>query len=656
VGVRIYLTAGLVALAVFGGLAYWVATSDSQRVDEDPGYDLTREGENDIDASRGGGSQGGSTTGGHTGASDSSPREPDGGSSTGTGTGSHDTTVKVEVRSPLDEEFPDDAPDIPKGTSDLLVIAMDYDDSPLRGVEVTLRSTTGLESRRGSRSITTDRQGRANYEQIPSGAYAIRVRFEDEEDLRSARDVTLGPGQSEVVEVRVGSFELTIAGRVLDTSGKPLQGVEMQARPYAVGGGSLWLVEADRGESSAVTDADGRFELLGLNEGEYEVFSVETERYPSVRRVVRAGLQSADFVLEEGRNIRVVGIVVDEADGEPLRGVRVLPLGFGSRQAHTAANGRFETTIPLRSQNSIYSVEFRADGFHSDRRTMKLNELRELEVWEIDVALRENQSAVVLLGVLVGTDGSPLSGETIHVHSVSARVRQQGFSDKKGRYEVTGLVPAEDYRAWVYPSGPYRDLMRNGIVIPEGGLKLDFEFEAFESGTITGRIVDVEGNPVPHFSLWVNSTSALNKPRRVATDAKGEFFVEDVPEGDLIFQTRSLPRFTVRGMKLGAGEEAETELLLDWGRHALASVVVDPVGEPVALAKVDLHWTQKWGPGRTTSYRSAVADEAGRFGFTELGVGEHKLRVVAQGFRSRRVDVKIGSDEVPRTIELEPVD
>ena len=57
-GVRIYLTAGLVALAVFGGLAYWVWTSDSQRVDEDPGYDLTREGENDVDASRGGGSQG----------------------------------------------------------------------------------------------------------------------------------------------------------------------------------------------------------------------------------------------------------------------------------------------------------------------------------------------------------------------------------------------------------------------------------------------------------------------------------------------------------------------------------------------------------------------------------------------------------------------
>ena len=550
-------------------------------------------------------------------------------------------------KDPLEER------ELASGSADIVVLALDDGGRQIPEVDVTLRAESGKVEMRGSRQVTTDARGEAVFEGILPGSYSIGVVDPGLRELTSARQLTVGSGERKLVELRVGDFDLSIAGRVIDIDGEPLVGLVVQARAYATGSSTLRLVPASRDALAGRTDDEGRYEIDGLDEGEYEVVTTRTKDYPSVRQVVRSGLQSADFVIAPEGLIPVHGVVVDERSGEPLEGVRVVPLGSRAEEVKTRENGSFDLHVSLRSNQLIYTVEFVLDGYSTDRRSLRIEELRQLEAWQIDIGLTPSDTSTFLTGFLVGPDGSVLSGETVHVHSASQRVRGHGVSDEQGRFEISGVQPASDYRVWVYPSGSWRDLIRENLVVPEDGLYVDLELQPLGEGTLSGRLVDVEGNPVPHFSLWVNSVSALNKPRHLSSGPEGEYFVEGVPTGNLIFQTRSAPRFTLRGLRLEEGQDVEMDLVLDWGTQQLGSRVVDPDGKPVAVARVDLYWERSWGSGRATSYRNARTDRDGFFHFTQVGPGKHRLSITAKGFVSRRIEIDVGVDDAPQEIQLE---
>ena len=104
---------------------------------------------------------------------------------------------------------------------------------------------------------------------------------------------TLGRGEVKVVRVQIGSFSLSIAGHVKERAGNPVEGIRVFAREALVDPGEDKLLRADRGSLSAVTDADGSYEITALEETDYVVSVEKTERYPDVRKVYRAGTQTA---------------------------------------------------------------------------------------------------------------------------------------------------------------------------------------------------------------------------------------------------------------------------------------------------------------------------------------------------------------------------
>ncbi len=541
-------------------------------------------------------------------------------------------------------------PGIPPGDAELVAVVLDNAGEAIPGVVVVLRSTR---STVGSLGVETTTDGKAVFADIGAGSFALRVRRNGVPDLETVDDIAVGPAERTVVELRVGDFDMSILGRVVTTSGEPLPGIKVEARAAASRDDQPALVPVGQGVLRATTTADGLYRIAGLGENAYEVSTVETEQFPSVHRIVRAGLDPADLVLEATRILRIVGTVTHAVSKQPVAGVLVVPIGFRSRQVKTEGDGRFETMVPLRSTQVVYSVELRLEGYKTGRETLRVDGLDDLVEWQIDATLQELRSTTLLTGVLVGDDGEVLRGETIHVQSARGLVRKKGVSDENGRFTVRGLLPGDDYRVWVYPTGAYRDLRRNGILVPGEGLDLELTFESVGSGSIRGRVVDPEGNPVRNFGLWVATSSAVNKSRRLSTGPRGEFRVEDVPAGTLTFQTRSLPRFTVRGLSLKEGAETETEIVVDWGDGEIISRLVDASGEPIELARVDLHWQQEWGDGNTTSYRSTQTDREGLFRFTQLGRGVHRLRINARGYAGLQLDIDVGSEEPPATVVLQ---
>lgn len=178
-------------------------------------------------------------------------------------------------------------------------------------------------------------------------------------------------------ELVLGGAPLEISGRVVDSDGKPVAGVNVWIEkeeqlgrvPESAGDPFGWhrdksveavLREPSEAErlspmglplaGSPVTADDGSFTIRGLQARAYEVWAHSRERM-SRRRMpdVRAGTRGLLVELDtRGRTRRVRGRVVDRA-GAPLAGVSVIVavdqtgrFGFVTPEIRTGADGRFE--------------------------------------------------------------------------------------------------------------------------------------------------------------------------------------------------------------------------------------------------------------------------------------------------------------------------
>jgi len=119
---------------------------------------------------------------------------------------------------------------------------------------------------------------------------------------------------------------------------------------------------------------------------------------------------------------------------------------------------------------------------------------------------------------------------------------------------------------------------------------------------------------------------------------------EGVREGEILFETRSLPRLTVRGFRLQPGGADEVTLVLDRGSHAFSGTVNAQGGGPVPGASVSLYWSYSEKGIQSSSFRSAVTDASGRFSFTELGPGDHKISVNSTSHLPSHTSHEVGKE------------
>ncbi|MBI4603540.1 MAG: carboxypeptidase regulatory-like domain-containing protein [Planctomycetes bacterium] len=534
--------------------------------------------------------------------------------------------------------------DLLAGSSELQFELTDEAGRPPAGAAVTLLWG------RASRRATCDAAGLAAFPGIAGGLYAYEVDVPGRPRLASARQVDLGPGEARRIAVRVGTFDLSIAGRVLRRDGQPVPGITVEARKQLGEGSDGELVPADGSALAATSGEGGAYEIRGLDAADYRLTTRPADGLPPVERVYRAGARSADLVIGDALELSIHGLVTTRK-GEPIARARVLPLGHASRQAETDEEGLYRIDIEVAEEHAVGVVVASKDGFREGRVNVRLEEARDGAV-EADIVLDPLGPRGSVSGLIVDTDGDPVPGETAYFHSAALSARYQATSDADGRFALEDIQAGDDYRVWVYPRGGYKDYARSPVEVLEEGTELEIVLEPLGAGSLRGRMVDASGAPVPRFSLWVRSMKALGNAVPVTSDEAGGFEVEDVPEGELLFETRSLPRITVRGVRLEAGASAEAELVIDWGPHSLAGTVVDEGGRPVAGAAVSLHWARSTERSQSSSFRNAVTDASGRFVFSELGPGEHKVQVTTVPHAPGQETYDVGSGAPEPVIRL----
>lgn len=430
--------------------------------------------------------------------------------------------------------------------------------------------------------------------------------------------------------------ETAIAGRVLDATGMPVDGarLDLRARSYFDP-----LTPSPSGHDSWTTTSDvrGFYAFPYLEPGLYRVRAVSPFDRANASREVRTGVHSADLILGRSDERRIEGRV-SGSHGEPLYDVLVFQGDRPAQATVTDADGRFMLSLAFATGSHGASLRFAHEDFRERRIFVDGAQLAGEQPTVVDVALEPLRPHGVVRGTLVSIYGEPVVGERVQLVSAELARAFHDRTDSAGRFALAGVPTNSAYSVLVQPEGPWEDYSHRDLRVPEGGLELLIELQSRETGAVTGIVVDTAGRPLPGFDLSVRSARSSRAFRSVTADPSGHFFVDDVPAGDLLFESLAYPSLTVRGVHLRPGTLEEVRLTLDWGNHRVNGQVVDVAGQPVPGSRIWLTMDVRAHGVSSRSTRRTTADAQGFFGFTGVGPGPHQVRVDAPGFRPSVID------------------
>lgn len=445
----------------------------------------------------------------------------------------------------------------------------------------------------------------------------------------------------------------SISGMVMDESGRGVFGVPVTAYARSLFGEEGASAPDRTVPSMALTDVDGFYDIDGIADGEYRLRTEPDNRYEAAEAIVRAGAEGADLILRERRpGLEVAGTV--RGDGEPLAGAEVVAVGQPSGAVLTDENGFYETTLEMTAGKSNYTLRFTREGYRERRSVLTVDDQAGPGRIRVDADLEPAQAIVEVTGSVRDRESKPAAGETVQLYSGAARQRYTAVSGRRGEIRFPEVETSDDYMLSVRPADTYRDYLALDVEIGVAGADLDIVLEPRSYGQLTGQMVDADGQPLPAFSLWLRNSEALNQPPLLVTgDQQGYFEVDRVEAGPLVFETRGSPLVSITGARIAPGEAKTVSLVLDWGVHQIAGLVMDEMGQPVSASELYITSVRRGGGLRAQAVRRAVTDETGYFLVGQLGSGYHTVRVDAPGYRVAIVDHEVGTDNPEVVIRLE---
>lgn len=425
-----------------------------------------------------------------------------------------------------------------------------------------------------------------------------------------------------------------ISGWVLDRQGEPVAQIEVAASARRLAQDNR-TSGSGGGKAAVLTDETGYFAFSDLPEGEYLLETEATDAYDSARATVRTGVSSAVLRVtgDAGTLVTIEGTVTDE-QGRPIGGARVAPTDE-AQATTTDGAGSYSLQLTVDDRSRTRGLRFTKQGYRGKTDTIQQAQLKEVDRYRLDSQLEAAGDGVAVRGTVLSKDLDPIGGAQVRLSS-----QQSGYAATTapdGSFALDDVATGGGYRLWVRPRADFQDYIEEDLEVGGNGPDLPVYLEPLGTASLSGRMVNTFGEPVPRHTLWMwNGGAGANRNLAVTSKGDGSFQVEDVPAGEVTFGSQGSPQFNLGGIRLESGESTRADLVLDWGREELAGVVVGAGGDPVAGAQVTLLWSDAAQEVTSQSKRRTVTDAGGYFIFTELGPGWHTVTVSASGYRAVR--------------------
>ena len=399
----------------------------------------------------------------------------------------------------------------------------------------------------------TDGQGRFRLSGVGPGPHTLTAAARGRG--RAQRRAVRAGGRVDLVLLPSAS----VTGGVAGPDGRPAAGALVLLEPAAGSGGPGRLV---------VTDGAGRFELLGVDPGQYRVVARHETLAPAWQPVVVKRHGDTDASLRLGDPSAVTGRLVD-AQGRPIHGrVGVLTVGDAAAprslatalSAETATDGRFRLA-PLPTDSLALTAA--AERFASRHLDAQLTaSARELDlgrvVLEVDreEAGRESvlQETGGVTGVVVDASGAPVTDYQVVARPQPSPTRFGGAVLRRDVETTDGRFTLEDLAAGTYVVtvvAPEREPAGiSNVVVGPARLADVGEMRLSAGGTVRGTVVDATGAAVAgamvRAALPRRMIGALGTGPETGADATGAFELRGVSVGSV--------RITARHPEYAEGE------------------------------------------------------------------------------------------------------
>jgi protocatechuate 3,4-dioxygenase beta subunit len=355
--------------------------------------------------------------------------------------------------------------------------------------------------------------------------------------------------------------------------------------------------------------ADGHFRVGPLPKGDYALVAEKEDWLPT--------FLPPDWMKQRERVIlyqpgRLVGRVL--SNGAPAPGTEVRlnkRRQEGEQVTVTDSEGRFafEGLRPL-----SYELEAQREGQYAFvRATLRL---LELSSGEVVMHLREGRQGE---GTVRDDTGRPIEGARLSVWREGEYGQNwEAVTDANGHYQL-GLLALGTYAMDV--SAPrYHNLQNEMHLLTRDSGPMDLTLTRAVS--VSGTVVDEEGQPVPGASLQLVTSSegeaVMGTDSQASSDEAGHFVV-DAPTAGTWSLSSEDERFLPSKMSVQAPAEDVRWVLRRGGR--VEGSVTDAQGAP--LERI---WVILWKSGEGWSAeRSGATDERGRFSLEGLGAGSYVL-------------------------------
>ena len=489
--------------------------------------------------------------------------------------------------------------------------------------------------RRRSRSrpeseVRSDAEGWFRVDDLDRGAvYDLAITHPGFLDLRLGR---VRAPTSEPLEV-VLQATAALRGKVVDLAGEAIEGAAVEAQPADIPPGQAGLTRQEGlTDGRAETDGEGRYEIVGLAPGTFEVTAWSSQHRPSPPRRVTleegAGLELETLVLETGE--RLQGRVTD-GRGKPVEGARV---SAGKSSARTDPRGN-------------YALGGLTPGEHTVkvRHARYPRQLRDVEIETgvnlLDVTLKGGHR----VSGQVSVEGEPTGGIGLILEPDGVRGRSySAISSASGEFTFA-MVPDGEFRLVVEDVDhhlPERVTVRVGGEAVSG-LNLDLVHSAEVSGAILGL------PPEDLLRVRVRADDGeRQRPGRI--DYQGTFRIAGLGPGS----------WDLHAYLPGGRREAHSHLVVQPGDRRLRediefrrgsdlSGLVRYGGDPLANAGVVLRHLDS---GRERATRT---DHEGYFRLQDLSSGSHRVtvtetrrslvhneRIEVSGDLDLRIDIRSG--------------
>lgn len=530
--------------------------------------------------------------------------------------GPSDPTLDPDNRSAVNEQIVQEKnsepklPPRPKALVSVEGIVRDENGTPLPQARVMVSRYKGGEGVGLSRvdETNTGNDGRFSFVDLTPGMYRFQAELRGFQGGRKETTLVALSGESQEEIVLVMSSGMSISGRILDSLGAPIAGAQIAAfkerveqdAPLQTRLQVLLNLEDMQQENGIVaeSDANGRYEVVGLENISYRLQTVVSGFSPSEKRYIAAGSTGVDFNLELGGILSGVvsdpgGASVPEALVEIYRQTGTMDIieiiqerafpPLASRL--TDASGQFE--FNELGGSSEFRLVVQADGYQP-RQFEKLSVLPGGSE-RVDVILEQG---MVIEGTIYDPDGNALAGARCKINPMGSRAEgppieltDDGLeTDESGQFRFDTLDDL-DYRLVVsFPDFATHQQLR----IRPSGEPLNIQLT--EGAAISGGVFDAESSaPIAGAVIMVNDVADVKKS--AVTDSSGLYYVRGVTE-----QRRPIAFMNVDAkgyMRSGNVEASVTEGVETTGQDfylqrngVVRGICLDAAGNPLSGVSV----------------------------------------------------------------------